>query len=69
MGNRKELITEQKDRLKMLVQQDWLALYAKLVASSCKKASVEISACQDIVVDILLKNILVQRGSVSHEQR
>ena len=37
--------------------------------SCCKKVSAEINSRHDIVVNILLNNILVQRGLITHEQR
>ena len=52
----------------MLVQQGLLALSAKHI-SCCKKVSGEISARHDTVVEILLNNILVQRGLIAHEQK
>ena len=46
-----------------------LPLNAKHIISCCKKASGEIYARHDIIVNILLNNILKQRGLVSHEQK
>ena len=45
------------------------ALNAKHVISCCKKVSGEISARHDIVVNILLNNIMMQRGLITHEQK
>ena len=52
----------------MLVQQDWAAYQRKTLISCCKRVFGEISTCHDIV-NILLNNILKQRGLVSHEQK
>ena len=46
-----------------------MPLNAKHIISCCKRVSGEINARHDIVVNILLDNILVQRGIISHEQR
>ena len=46
-----------------------MPLNAKHIISCCKRVSAEISARNDNVVDIILNNILVQRGLVSHEQK
>ena len=46
-----------------------LQLNTKHVVGCCKKVSAEINARHDIVVDILLNNILVQRGLITHEQK
>ena len=53
----------------MLVQQDGVAADAKHIVSCCKKVSGEITARHDIVVNILLNNIHIQRGLITHEQR
>ena len=42
---------------------------SKHIISCCKKLSAEVGARQDIVVNILLNNIFVQRGLISHEQK
>ena len=44
-------------------------LNAKHIVSCCKRVSAEINARHDIVVNVLLNNILVQRGLISHEQK
>ena len=41
----------------------------KHIVSCCKQVRGEITACHDLVVNILLNNILMQRGLVAHEQR
>ena len=46
-----------------------LPLTAKHIISSCKKVSAEINARHDTVVNIIMDNILNQRGLASHEQR
>ena len=53
----------------MLVQQDLADSERKAFISCCRKVSAEINARHDLVVNILLNNILVQRGFVSHEQK
>ena len=53
----------------MLVQQDGVALNANHIISCCKRASAEINTRHDIVVNIHLNNILMQRGLVTHEQK
>ena len=53
----------------MLLQQNRAQLNAKHVISCCKKVSSETNARHDIVVNILLNNILTQRGLISHEQK
>ena len=45
------------------------ALNAKHIISCCKKVSCDINSRHDIVVNILLNNILVQRGLIAREQR
>ena len=44
-------------------------LNAKHIIGCCRRVSAEINARHDIVVNILLNNILTQRGLVTHEQR
>ena len=46
-----------------------MPLNAKHIISCCRKVSGEINARHDIVVNILLNNILKQRGLVAHEQK
>ena len=46
-----------------------MALNAKHIISNCKKVAGEICARHDIVVNILLNNILIQRGLITHEQK
>ena len=53
----------------MLVQQNKAQLTAKHIISCCRKVSGEINSRHDVVVNILLNNILVQRGLSTHEQR
>ena len=45
-----------------------LALNAKHIISCCKKVNDEINARHDMVVNILLNNILKERGLISNEQ-
>ena len=44
-------------------------LNAKHIVSCCRKMSWEINARHDTVLNILLNNVLVQRGLVTREQR
>ena len=53
----------------MLVSKKGLALNAKHIISCCRKVAGQINARHDIIVNILLNNILVQRGLVTHEQK
>ena len=46
-----------------------LPLNARHIISCCKRVSGEINARHDIVVNILLNNILIQRGLITHEQK
>ena len=69
VGKRKELVTKQKTDSRCWCSKTGLPLNAKHIISCCRKVSYEINARHDIVVNILLNNILVQRGLISHEQR
>ena len=61
---------KKENRLKVLVQQDWLTtLNARHIISCCKKVASEISARHDIVINTLLNNILKQRGLTTQEQK
>ena len=53
---------------KILVKQNGLPLNAKHIVSCCKRVSSEIQSRHDIVANVLLNNILVQRGLISNEQ-
>ena len=53
----------------MLVQQDRGPVERKHIVSCCKRVTGEINTRHDLVVNILLNNILVQRGLITHEQR
>ena len=46
-----------------------MPLNARNIVSYCRKVSGEIDARHDILVNILLNNILILRGLVSHEQK
>ena len=46
-----------------------LPLNAKHIISYCRKVAMEINNRHDIVVNIILDNILIQRGLIAHEQR
>ena len=69
VGKRKELITKKKVDSKCWCSKSGLALISKHIVSCCKKVSSEINARHDAVVNILLNNILTQRGLISHEQK
>ena len=53
----------------MLVKQVQASLNSKHVVSCCKRVCGEINARHDIIFNILLNNILKQRGLVVHEQK
>ena len=46
-----------------------LPLNGKHIISCCKRVGAEINARHDIAVNILLNNIMVQRGLITHEQK
>ena len=69
IGKRKELITKQKAVTKCWCSKSGLILSARHIISCCKRVSGEINARHDIVVNILLNNILIQRGLTVHEQK
>ena len=66
---RKELITKKMVETKCWCSITGLALKAKHIVSCCRKVTREINIRHDIIVNILLDNILKQRGLISHEQR
>ena len=68
VGKRKEMITKKKAESKCWCSQSGQALNAKHIVSNCRKVSREINTRHDIVVNILLNNILKQRGLITHEQ-
>ena len=57
------------DRVEVLVQQGWRGPERKHIISCCKKVSGEINTRHDLVVNILLNNILIQRGLTMHEEK
>ena len=69
IGRRRELITKKKTETKCWCNKTGLPLNARHIVSCCRKVSREINTRHDVVVNILLNNILKQRGLVSHEQR
>ena len=69
VGKRNELITKQKAETVCWCSHTGLPLNAKCIISCCKRVSAEIGARHDIVVNILLNNILTQRGLISREQK
>ena len=68
VGKRRELITKKKES-KCWCSKTGLQLNGNHIISCCKKVSCETNERHDIVVNILLNNILVQRGLITHEQR
>ena len=69
VGKKKALITKKPAQTTCWCSNAGLALNAKHIISNCKKVAGEICARHDIVVNILLNNILVQRGLITHEQK
>ena len=69
VGKWKELITKERTETKCWCSRTGLPLNAKHIISCSRKVAGEINARHEIVVNILLNNILVQRGLVSNEQR
>ena len=69
VGKRRELITKKKAETQCWCSKSGQALNAKHIISCCKRVSGEITARHDIVVNILLNNILVQRGLITREQK
>ena len=66
---RREMITKKRTDTICRCSKAGLPLNAKHIISCCRKESGEINARHDTVVNILMNNILVQRGLVSHEQK
>ena len=62
------MITKQKAETKCWCSKSGLTLNAKHIITCCRKVNAEINARHDIVVNILINNILKQRGLVSKEQ-
>ena len=69
IGRRKELITKKRAETTCWCSKSGAHLNARHIISCCKKVSGEINTRHDIVVNILLNNILVQRGLTANEQR
>ena len=69
VGKMRELITKKRVETMFWYNQTGLALNAKHIISCCKKVSGGINTRHDIVVNILLNNILIQRGLIAHEQK
>ena len=63
------MITKKNVNSKCWYSKSGLALNVKHIVSCCKQVRGEITACHDLDVNILLNNILDQRGLVSHEQK
>ena len=69
VGRRRELVTKKRTETKCWCSQTGLPLNAKHIVSCCRKVAGEINNRHDIVVNILLNNILVQRKLITHEQK
>ena len=69
VGKRKELITKKRAQTTCFCSRTGEQLNAKHNTSCWKKVASEIHSRNDIVVNILLNNILVRRGLISHEQK
>ena len=63
------MITKMKAETKCWCSREGMLLNASHIISCCRKVSGEINARHDIVVNILLNNILIQRGLIVHEQK
>ena len=68
VGKRREMITKKTETV-CWCSRTGLPLNTKHIVSCCKRVSGEISARHDIVVNILLNNILKQRGLITYEQK
>ena len=68
VGKRREMITKKTDS-RCWCSKTGLPLNAKHIVGCCRKVSAETNDRHDNVVNILLNNILKQRGLVSHEQK
>ena len=68
VGKRKELITKKRGETKCWCSKTGLPLNARHIIGSCRRVSTAINARHDSVVNIILNNILIQRGLISREQ-
>ena len=69
VGKRKEMITKKKTETTCFCSKTGAQLTEKHIISCCRKVSSEINSRHDRVVNILLNNILNQRGLIAHEQK
>ena len=69
VGKRKELITKMRAETMCWCRNEGMHLNSKHIISCCGKVSNEINSRHDIIVNILLNNVLIQRGLITHEQR
>ena len=69
VGKRKELITKKRTETKCWCSRRGAQLNAKHIISCCRKVSGDINNRHDMVVNILLNNVLIQRGLITHEQK
>ena len=65
VGKWKELITKKRTETNCFCRQNGLPLTEKHIVSCCQRVSGEINASHNIVINILLNNILIQRGLVT----
>ena len=68
VGKRRELIKKKRTESRCWCSKKGLPLNANHIISCCKRVSGEINERHDTVVNILLSNILIQRGLIAHEQ-
>ena len=69
VGKRKELITKQRTETLCWCSKTRLPLNAKHTIRCCMRMSGEIITRHGIVLNVLLNNILIQRGLISNEQK
>ena len=63
------MITKKRTETTCSCSKNGVPLNAKHIVTCCRKVSAEINTRHDIVVNILLNNILIQRGLITHEQQ
>ena len=68
VGKRRELIKKRAETT-CWCSKSGMQLNAKHIVSCCRKVSAEIQSRHDTVINIILNNILKQRGVISHEQK
>ena len=63
------MITKRKTETRCWCSSTGLPLNSKHIIGCCKKVSAEVGAQHDVLVNVLLNNILIQRGLTVHEQK